>query len=168
MSTKSTSLNTQKKQRVTESEKFPYDMFPYRLDHKTEKKVCWFQCQEHLDKYIERHKLTTKDYTVSCKRGFQIISFQKPKPTRKPKAKVAPKPKVVSKPKSKAKPKAKTTPKPKATTKPKPKPKATPAKKVISKNIKLLHAKKILIGFLESGVSLIQFLLILSCKSCKN
>ena len=141
MSTKSTSLNTQKKQRVTESEKFPYDMFPYRLDHKTEKKVCWFQCQEHLDKYIERHKLTTKDYTVSCKRGFQIISFQKPKPTRKPKAKVAPKPKVVSKPKSKAKPKPK--PKPKATTKPKPKPKpkATPAKKVISKNIKLLHAK---------------------------
>lgn len=135
MSTKSTSSNTQKKQRVTESEKFPYDMFPYRLDHKTEKKVCWFQCQEHLDKYIERHNLTTKDYTVSCKRGFQIISFQKPKPTRKPKAKVAPKPKVVSKPKSKAKPK------PKATTKPKPKPKATPAKKVISKNIKLLHAK---------------------------
>jgi len=143
MSTKSTSLNTQKKQRVTESEKFPYDMFPYRLDHKTEKKVCWFQCQEHLDKYIERHKLTTKDYTVSCKRGFQIISFQKPKPTRKPKAKVAPKPKVVSKPKSKAKPKAKTTSKPKATTKskPKPKPKEAPAKKVISKNIKLLHAK---------------------------
>jgi len=137
MSTKSTSLNTQKKQRVTESEKFPYDMFPYRLDHKTEKKVCWFQCQEHLDKYIERHKLTTKDYTVSCKRGFQIISFQKPKPTRKPKAKVAPKPKVVSKPKSKAKPKPKATTKPK----PKPKPKATPAKKVISKNIKLLHAK---------------------------
>jgi len=149
MSTKSTSLNTQKKQRVTESEKFPYDMFPYRLDHKTEKKVCWFQCQEHLDKYIERHKLTSKDYAVSCKRGFQIISFQKPKPTRKPKAKVAPKPKVVSKPKSKAKPKAKTAPKPKAetkpkpkaTTKPKPKPKAAPAKKVISKNIKLLHAK---------------------------
>ena len=137
MSTKSTSLNTQKKQRVTESEKFPYDMFPYRLDHKTEKKVCWFQCQEHLDKYIERHNLTTKDYTVSCKRGFQIISFQKPKPTRKPKAKVAPKPKVVSKPKSKAKPKPKATTKPK----PKPKPKATPAKKVISKNIKLLHAK---------------------------
>ena len=141
MSTKSTSLNTQKKQRVTESEKFPYDMFPYRLDHKTEKKVCWFQCQEHLDKYIERHNLTTKDYTVSCKRGFQIISFQKPKPTRKPKAKVAPKPKVVSKPKSKAKPKPKATTKSKPKPKPKPKPKATPAKKVISKNIKLLHAK---------------------------
>ncbi len=121
--------------------KFPYVSFPIRLDIKEENRICWFQCQEHLDKYIERHKLTTKDYTVSCKRGFQIISFQKPKPTRKPKAKVAPKPKVVSKPKSKAKPKAKTTPKPKATTKPKPKPKATPAKKVISKNIKLLHAK---------------------------
>ena len=118
-------------------------MFPFRLDHKTEKKVCWFQCQEHMDKYIQRHKLTTKDYTVSCKRGFGIIPIAKPKPktTRKPKATV--KPKVTKKPKTttkaKPKPKATTTAKPK----PKPKPKAkttTKTKtKVVTKNIKLLH-----------------------------
>lgn len=103
-------------------------MFPFRLDHKTENKVCWFQCQEHMDKYIQRHKLTTKDYTFSCKRGFGIIPIAKPKPktTRKPKATV--KPKVTKKPKTttaKPKPKAKTTTKTKA--------------KVVTKNIKLLH-----------------------------
>ena len=39
-------------------EEFPYDGFPYRLEHKdgSDNKVCWFSCQEHLQKYIERYK----------------------------------------------------------------------------------------------------------------
>ncbi len=37
---------------------FPYDGFPYRLEHKdgSETKTCWFSCEEHLQKYIERYK----------------------------------------------------------------------------------------------------------------
>jgi hypothetical protein len=37
---------------------FPYEGFPYRLEHtdKGESKVCWFSCEEHLKKYIERYK----------------------------------------------------------------------------------------------------------------
>lgn len=45
---------------------FPYESFPYRLDHKDgkTKKVCHFQCDDHLIKYIERHKLLEKDYVA--------------------------------------------------------------------------------------------------------
>lgn len=37
---------------------FPYEGFPFRLEHKDGKdnKVCWFSCQEHLQKYIDRYK----------------------------------------------------------------------------------------------------------------
>ena len=45
---------------------FPYDSFPYRLDHKEKPNtICWFQCEEHMEKYIERHKLKKKDYELS-------------------------------------------------------------------------------------------------------
>jgi hypothetical protein len=39
-------------------ENFPYDGFPYRLEHKdgSDNKTCWFSCEEHLQKYIERYK----------------------------------------------------------------------------------------------------------------
>jgi hypothetical protein len=40
------------------------DTFPLTLNL-SEGKVCYFQCQEHLDKYIERNKLKPKDYKVS-------------------------------------------------------------------------------------------------------
>lgn len=48
------------------TEKFPYIDFPFRLEYKEEKtnKICWFECQEHLDKYVERYKLKKKDITV--------------------------------------------------------------------------------------------------------
>ncbi len=41
-------------------EEFPFDGFPYRLEHKdgSDIKTCWFSCEEHLQKYIERHKPT--------------------------------------------------------------------------------------------------------------
>jgi len=46
--------------------KFPYSMFPYRLEHMdgTDKKICWFQNQNHVEKYIERNKLKSKDYKL--------------------------------------------------------------------------------------------------------
>ena len=48
--------------------KFPYETFPYRLEHKevNGKKICWFQHESHATKYIERHKLKKKEYTLEC------------------------------------------------------------------------------------------------------
>jgi hypothetical protein len=35
---------------------FPYENFPYKLEHKDgkEKRVCYFECKDHLDKYLVR------------------------------------------------------------------------------------------------------------------
>lgn len=43
-----------------------YPGFPIRIEHKdgNDKKTCWFQCQNHLDKYVTRSKLKKSDYTV--------------------------------------------------------------------------------------------------------
>jgi hypothetical protein len=45
--------------RVISTELFPYDKFGFRLEFGEKKNitVCWFECQEHLDKYLERYKL---------------------------------------------------------------------------------------------------------------
>lgn len=42
-------------------------MLPLTLKYKEGKddKVCYFQCQEHLDKYISRYKLKPNTYTVT-------------------------------------------------------------------------------------------------------
>ena len=39
---------------------FPYEGFPYRLEYTDGKdeRVCWFMCEEHLQKHIERYKPT--------------------------------------------------------------------------------------------------------------
>ena len=43
---------------------FPYvDTFPYRLEDKNEKKTCYFQCESHARKYIDRHK---PEYNLYC------------------------------------------------------------------------------------------------------
>lgn len=72
-----------------------YPGFPIRIQHmdRTDKKTCWFQCQDHLDKYLTRNKLESKDYTVE---------YQDPrlKPVEKPtKSKTTSKTKVATKPK---------------------------------------------------------------------
>ena len=48
--------------------KFPYETFPYRIEHAEPKgkKVCWFSHESHVHKYIERHKLNKKDYVAEC------------------------------------------------------------------------------------------------------
>jgi predicted amidophosphoribosyltransferase len=50
-------------------EEFPHSGFPYRLEHKEGKdnKICFFQCEQHMKKYIERHKFKKKDYKSSVK-----------------------------------------------------------------------------------------------------
>ena len=49
-------------------DKFPYETFPYRLEHQEAKgkKVCWFSHESHVHKYIERHKLVKNTYVAEC------------------------------------------------------------------------------------------------------
>lgn len=103
----STSGSTQKKQRQTskstktvrfptlnKKERFPWETFPVFLEFMDGDDIrrCWFQCNEHLDKYLERYKL--KKYYVDYKHGAP-----EPKPTRKPRTtKPKPKPKTLTTP----------------------------------------------------------------------
>jgi hypothetical protein len=43
-----------------------HETFPFTLNHLNpkEKKVCYFQCKEHMDKYIERSGMKKKEYKV--------------------------------------------------------------------------------------------------------
>jgi hypothetical protein len=45
---------------------FPYETFPIRLEfgEKKQTTICWFECQEHLDKYLNRHKLDKKTIKI--------------------------------------------------------------------------------------------------------
>jgi hypothetical protein len=66
---------------------FPYETFPWRLevnkDHHSVKgialTVCHFQCEEHLQKYLDRYKLKPKDYQVLNRDGKSLKSSQKHK-----------------------------------------------------------------------------------------
>ena len=66
---------------------FPYQTFPWRLevnkDHHNVKgialTVCHFECEEHLQKYLDRYKLKPKDYKVSNRDGKSLKSSQKHK-----------------------------------------------------------------------------------------
>ena len=44
-----------------------HETFPHQLKHKDSKedKLCWFECEEHMQKYIQRLKLKPKDYQIS-------------------------------------------------------------------------------------------------------
>lgn len=39
--------------------------FPLTLHHKAENKLCFFRDEIHMKKYIDRCKLTSKDYKVT-------------------------------------------------------------------------------------------------------
>jgi hypothetical protein len=45
---------------------FPHTGFPVRLEYQDgkEHKICWFQCQNHLEKHLTRYKIKTKDVTI--------------------------------------------------------------------------------------------------------
>ena len=66
---------------------FPYHTFPWRLevnkDHHNIKgialTVCHFECEEHLQKYLDRYKLKPKDYKVSNRDGKSLKSSKKHK-----------------------------------------------------------------------------------------
>ena len=56
---------------------FPYQTFPWRLEF--DKTVCHFECEEHLQKYLDRYKLKPKHYKVSNRDGKSLKSSQKHK-----------------------------------------------------------------------------------------
>ena len=66
---------------------FPYHTFPWRLevnkDHHNVKgivlTVCHFECEEHLQKYLDRYKLKPEDYQVSNRDGKSLKSSKKHK-----------------------------------------------------------------------------------------
>ena len=66
---------------------FPYQTFPWRLevnkDHHNVKgialTVCHFECEEHLQKYLDRYKLKPKDYNVLNRYGKSLKSGKKHK-----------------------------------------------------------------------------------------
>ena len=67
--------------------KFPYATFPWRLEvnkdcHNVKGialTVCHFECEEHLQKYLDRYKLKAKDYKVLNRDGKSLKSSQKHK-----------------------------------------------------------------------------------------
>ena len=66
---------------------FPYQTFPWRLEvnkdcHNVKGialTVCHFECEEHLQKYLDRYKLKAKDYKVLNRDGKSLKSSQKHK-----------------------------------------------------------------------------------------
>lgn len=48
---------------------FPYEKFIFRLEYKEGKipKICYFECQEHLDKYVSRYNLKKKEIKIDIK-----------------------------------------------------------------------------------------------------
>tara|TARA_Y100000994_G_scaffold219812_1_gene198570 strand:+ start:114 stop:506 length:393 start_codon:yes stop_codon:yes gene_type:complete len=66
---------------------FPYETFPWRLEvnkdcHNVKGialTVCHFECEEHLQKYLDRYKLKPKDYQVSNRDGKSLKSSKKHK-----------------------------------------------------------------------------------------
>ena len=66
---------------------FPYETFPWRLevnkDHHSVKgialTVCHFQCEEHLQKYLDRYELKPKHYQVLNRNGKSLKSSKKHK-----------------------------------------------------------------------------------------
>lgn len=50
---------------------FPYETMPVRLEfgEKKDKTICHFQCDEHLQKYITRHKLDKRKIKIDYRDG---------------------------------------------------------------------------------------------------
>lgn len=59
---------------ISTGEKFPYSNFIYRLELKEgkENRVCWFECQEHVNRFLKQHNLKKKQYTLDIKPNDRI------------------------------------------------------------------------------------------------
>ncbi len=59
---------------MTEAPLFPYEKFGFRLEFGEKKNttICWFECQEHLDKYLERYKLDKRTIKIDYRDGEPV------------------------------------------------------------------------------------------------
>jgi len=77
--------------RVISTELFPYEKFAFRLEFGEKKNptICWFECQEHLDKYLERYRLDSKTVKIDYRDGKPTDTSEKRKRSveQKPKPK---------------------------------------------------------------------------------
>ena len=66
---------------------FPYESFPWRLEVNKDchnikgiaLTVCHFECEEHLQKYLNRYRLKPKDYKVTNRDGKSLKSSKEHK-----------------------------------------------------------------------------------------
>jgi len=63
------------------TELFPYDKFGFRLEfgEKKNSTVCYFECQEHLDKYLERYRLDKRTIKIDYRDGEPVDTSKKRK-----------------------------------------------------------------------------------------
>ena len=63
------------------TELFPYENHPYRLEfgEKKEKTVCFFSCEEHLQKYLNRYKLDKRTLNIDYRDGEPTDTSKKRK-----------------------------------------------------------------------------------------
>ena len=61
---------------VISTELFPYEKFAFRLEFGEKKNptICWFECQEHLDKYLERYKLDKRTLKIDYRDEPVVVS----------------------------------------------------------------------------------------------
>ena len=73
------------------TELFPYETFPIRLEfgEKKNNTICHFQCEEHLQKYLERYRLDKRTIKIDYRDGEPTQPSQKRKRSveQKPKSK---------------------------------------------------------------------------------
>jgi hypothetical protein len=58
------------------TEMFPYETFPIRLEFGEKKNttISYFQCDEHLQKYLERYKLDKRTIKIDYRDGEPVKS----------------------------------------------------------------------------------------------
>ena len=67
--------------RVIGTELFPYETFPIRLEfgEKKHSTVSYFQCDDHLQKYLERYKLDKTTIKIDYRDGEPVVRSKKHK-----------------------------------------------------------------------------------------
>ncbi len=62
------------KKQTSIDDDFPYETLPWKLifDDRGAAKKCFFMCEEHLKKHMERYKLNKKNSKVSHKNGLTL------------------------------------------------------------------------------------------------
>jgi hypothetical protein len=78
---------------IEDSTTFPHTQFPFKIVHlegkdMIDKKICYFQSQNHADKYITKSKFKSKDYQLYIKPGTNVSSsshLSKKKTSKNPK-----------------------------------------------------------------------------------